>query len=124
MFRPLTTFCAVLFSTLAPVLLLAPAVIYWLFGLEPHPLGDFMAKRAAVLFVGLAALCWLARNTQSAEVQRLVAATIGLSMACMALLGAVEFARANAGIGIWLAILAETSIATLYARTWLAHRQP
>ncbi len=124
MFHRLTTICAVLFSTLAPVLLIAPAIIYWLFGLEAHALGDFMSKRAAMLFVGLATLCWLARNSQSAEVQRLVAAVLGLSMGGMALVGLFEFARSNAGLGIWLAILPEALIAALYARMWLARAQP
>ena len=124
MFQRLTTLCAALFSLLTLVLLLAPAIIYWLFGIEQNPLGDFMSKRAAMLFVGLATLCWLARTSQTTEVQRLVAAAIGLSMGGMAFLGVYEFIRGNAGVGIWLAIIAETTIATLYARSWLAHSMP
>ena len=40
-------------------LLFFPSAIYFLFGLDSHSVGNFMARRAAMLFVGVAIVSFL-----------------------------------------------------------------
>jgi len=115
-FKSITTVCAAIFATLAVTLWCAPQIIYILFEVDGAPIGDFMAKRAASLFVGLTTLCVLARNSQSPEVQRIVATSLGLGMAVMAVTGTYEVLRGFAGAGIWPAIIAEIVITAAYVR--------
>lgn len=117
-FHKISALCGGLFLLLSALLMFFPEIIYWLFGLDQNDLGDFMGKRAAMLFIGFSALCWLSRRTQDIAVQRVVSAAICISMAGMALIGIYEFLRGFAGIGIWFAIITEIAISALSFRTW------
>jgi hypothetical protein len=99
-----------------------PGLVCWLFQIEGNSLGDFLAKRAAMLFAGLSMLSFLARQSQSAEVQRLVSASIGTAMGGMALLGVSEWIWGMAGPGILLAVAVELVIAGLCYKVLLALR--
>jgi len=89
-----------------------------LFQIQGNDLGDFLAKRAGVLFLGLTVLCYYSRNSYTAEVQDLVSLAVGLSMGVMAFLGIFEFTRGTVGSGIFLAVVIESTIAFLF----FAHR--
>ena len=121
-YRMLSTGVALICITLCLTLMFAPTIIYWLFGLDGNALGDFMTKRAGVLFLGLAILCFASRNTTSPEVIQLVSLSLGVAMLVMALLGVFELARGNAGLGILLAVVAELIIAALFWKTHSAAR--
>ncbi|MCF6233039.1 MAG: hypothetical protein L3J36_08075 [Rhodobacteraceae bacterium] len=124
MFYKISSFCAGLFLLLGATLVFLPEMVYWLFGLPQNELGDFLAKRAAMLFLGFSVLCFLSRNTQSTDVRRIVSAAVWVSMGGMALIGAYEFLRGYAGIGIWMAIMIETVTSVLFFRIWLMSDNP
>ena len=122
-YRRTTTITSLIFITLFVALVLFPQVIYWLFNLQQNDVSDFLAKRAGMLFLGLAILCFYSRNTSSMEVEKLVSLSIATSMTAMAVLGIFEFLRGNAGPGIMVAVFAELVIALFFYRLWSAHRQ-
>ena len=47
---------------LAVVLGFAPQIIYWIFGIDGNDTADFIARRAAVMFLGLAVISWMGRG--------------------------------------------------------------
>lgn len=116
----LCTVTAAIYAALALTLLFIPGLIYWLFELQGNALGDFVAKRAAMLFFGFALMCFMARGSQAAETRRLVAATLALAMTGLALTGIYEFSRGYVGLGIWLAIAVEAAITLSFGRLLLA----
>lgn len=117
-FKQISSFSALLFATLGVLLFAMPSVIFWMFELQQHELGDFLARRAALLFLGLTVLCFLARNSQHHEVQRIVSVSMCVSMGAMAMLGAYEALRGYAGPGIWGAIFVEVCVSALFFRAW------
>lgn len=108
--------CA-LYAAIALVLLLFPGLIYWLFDLTPDPLGDFLSKRAAMLFLALATICYLTRNASASEIRNAIALGIAFGMIGLALTGVYEFFRGYVGIGIWLAIVTEVVVAASFLST-------
>ncbi len=117
-FRQLCLSVSTVFFILCLTLAVTPHIIYWLFDIDSNDLGDFLAKRAGVLFLGLSLLCFHARASTSDEVRSLVSFAVGSSMAAMAVLGVYEFSRATVGAGIWVAITAEATIAALFLLQW------
>lgn len=113
-YRSLSIAVSILFGALCITLIVLPELIYWMFQLQGNSLGDFLAKRAGVLFLGLSVLCYHSRNTRSAEIQRLVSLTIALTMAAMAFMGALEFFKGVVGAGIFVAIIVELGIALMF----------
>lgn len=71
-FRIVSIAAAILCLTLASFLFVFPDFIYWIFGLDSHALGDFLAKRAAMLFLGFATLCYLSRNAEDCDLRRAI----------------------------------------------------
>jgi hypothetical protein len=120
--RQVSTLAALLFLVLFATLVLLPEIVYWLFRLQENELGDFLSKRAGVLFLGLSILCFYSRNTKSIEVENTVALSVGTAMGAMALLGVYELVRGNAGLGILVAVIVELSIAALFSRLWFKNR--
>lgn len=121
-FQRMCLVVSVVFATLCLTLLFWPGLVYWLFQIEGNSLGDFLAKRAAMLFAGLTMLSFLARQSQSAEVHRLVSASIGTAMGGMALLGVSEWIWGMAGPGILLAVAVELGFAGLCYKVLFALR--
>ena len=113
-YRHLSIAASILFGCLCFALIVYPQIVYLLFQIQGNDLGDFLAKRAGVLFFALAILCFHSRNSHSAEVQGLVALTVGIAMGAMALMGLFEFFRGSVGAGIFVAIVIETAIALLF----------
>ncbi|MHA3915798.1 hypothetical protein [Halovulum sp. GXIMD14793] len=121
-FRLIASVAGFLYLVLSAVLILFPEVIYWLLGQEGNGLGDFLAKRAGVLFIGFSVFCLASRKTESPEVIGIVTLSIGTAMSAIAGLGLYEFINGNAGAGIMIAIVIEVIIATLFLRLWFGHR--
>lgn len=117
-FHSICSGVALLFLSLCVTLVALPEIVYWLFSLQGNDLGDFLAKRAGMLFLGLSVLCFLSRNSTNSEVKRIVAASIGAAMGAMALLGIYELVRGNAGLGILAAIFIEIAITALFMPFW------
>lgn len=102
--------CFILFATL----LLVPGLIYWIFELVGNDVSDLMAKRAAMLFLGIAVLIFLSRNASPSQLRANLCFGLAVMMAGLAGVGLFEFFRGAVGIGIWLAIMTEISFALAY----------
>lgn len=117
-FKTICSVIALMFLLLCLTLNFLPQLVYWLFAWQGNDLGDFMSKRAGMLFLGLSALCLLARDTTSNEVKRLLSASVGAAMAGLAVLGLFELMRGNAGWGILVAVVVEIAIVWTLLRVW------
>jgi hypothetical protein len=113
-FKTVSLAASALCCTLFLCLLLTPGLIYWLFGVESHATADLLAKRAAMLFLGLAVLSFLGRNAPHSSLRQAVSVAMATTMAGLILAGIYEFFMGTAGIGIWLAICGEALFLCLY----------
>lgn len=113
-----------LYSALFLCLLVAPDLIYWLFGIERHTTADLFAKRAAMLFLGLAVLTFLGRNAPHSSLRQAVSVAMATTMAGLMLTGMYEFFFGSAGIGIWSAIGGEALFLGLYLQVTLKNARP
>lgn len=113
-FKAVSLAASALCSTLFVCLLLTPDLIYWLFGVESHATADLLAKRAAMLFLGLAVLSFLGRNAPYSSLRQAVSVSMATTMAGLILAGMYEFFMGTAGIGIWSAIGGEALFLCLY----------
>ncbi len=118
MFHIVNRYASAILAALSLTLLIAPAIVHWLFQIDSGAATDIMSRRAAMLFAGLATITFLARDTDSTEVQRVVSAGITVTMAGLAVLGFVEWIRGAVGVGIFLAIAVELVFTALYFRLW------
>lgn len=109
-FHILMIISAVISTALAITLGFFPSLIYWMFSIEAAESADFLARRAACLFLGLAILFGSARTITHQQTQKIIASVIVLTMAPMALLGMFEFARGFAGPGIFIAVCVEAAL--------------
>lgn len=111
----LTCLCSVLFV----LLLLAPGVIFWLFGVPQSETADLIARRAAMLFLGLAVISW---NAHSAPPSIGFSLGIVVAMLGLASAGSYEFLRGFAEWPILLAVIVEVSVAGLFLK-YTRHRK-
>ncbi len=121
-FRLVSSLTAFIASLLFIVLLFVPEIAFTLFAVEENQSAFFIARRAAMLFLGIAVVAWVGRDApHSASRQALC---IGLTVAMLALvaLGTAELIRGFAGVGILLAIITEALLAGLYLRLYLINR--
>lgn len=119
-YKLVSTAMAGLCLILSIALTFFPNLIYWLFELVPNGLGDFLAKRAAVLFLGLSILSYLSRNAPPSELRSAIALAFFVTMGGLALVGLYEYLRGYAGPGIWLAMSTETAFGYAFWRLWSA----
>ncbi|MCF6322646.1 MAG: hypothetical protein L3J32_12900 [Rhizobiaceae bacterium] len=103
-------------------LLFTPEFIFWIFQIEGSETADFIARRAAMLFLGLAIIAYFGRHSPNSIMRQAVSLGMGVSMVALAVLGAFEFFRGFSGPGIWFAILAETGFAIAYLSIWYTNR--
>ena len=108
-----------LYVALFACLLIAPNLIYWLFGISGDATADLLAKRAAMLFLGLAVLAFLGRNAPPSHLRQAVSAGMAAALAGLMLTGMYEFFVGTAGGGIWVAIGGEAVFLVLYLRVML-----
>ena len=104
------------------VLLVAPPVVFWMFGIDGGPVAALLTRRAAVLVLGVALTLWLAREAAPSPARQAIAFGVGVSWLGLAVLGAVEFFRGMAGAGIWVAIVTELALGGSFLRAWAADR--
>lgn len=105
---------AILCFTLFICLLLAPDLIYWVFGLVGNDVSDLMARRAATLFLGVSVIIFLSRNAPQSQLRQNLCVGLAVMMAALAAVGMFEFFRGAVGAGIWLAITTEIAFAAAY----------
>lgn len=100
--------------TLFVCLFLAPELIYWIFGLIGNDVSDLMARRAAMMFMGLAAIIFLSRNAEPSQLRQSLCLGLAIMMGALAIIGIFEFLRGAVGVGIWFAITTEIAFALAY----------
>jgi len=115
-FRTACLGTSIIWGALCLTLLLWPALVFWLFQIETSPSTVFMTRRAAMLFLGLATLMFVVKDTADVIAQRAVSAAAIAGMGGLAILGLFEFMRGDAGIGIWIAILVEVGLVGTFIR--------
>lgn len=113
-YKAVSIAASALCSALFACLLVAPDLIYWLFGIERHTTADLLARRAAMLFLGMAVLTFLGRNAPYSSLRQVVSVAMATTMAGLMLTGMYEFFLGTAGIGIWSAIGGEALFLGLY----------
>ena len=117
-FKTMATLASAVTGMLCLVLLILPALIFWLFGIEGGADAAFMSRRAGCLFLGIAVLLWCFRGAPLGDAQKGVCLAVSAMMSALAVLGLVEFLRGAAGYGIWLAIFAEVGFSTAFGLLW------
>ena len=121
-FKNMSSITAFIALSLCMLLLFSPGVVFWLFNIEGHSSAFFIGRRAAMLFLGVSVLTWMSRNAVHSESRQAICVGLSVSMITLALLGSVEYLRGYAGAGILLAIVTEFTLAFLYFRIWLSHK--
>lgn len=99
------------FALLCATLVFAPGLVLWLFDLADAASATVLARRAGVLFLGLALVLLLTQTHPSNSSRKAIQYAVAVMLCAMALLGLVEWLRGGVGPGIWLAILAELLLA-------------
>ncbi len=95
-----------------------------LFEIDGNESAYFISRRAAMLFLGFAVISYFSRNAQNTDTRQSILLGLALSMFGLAILGAFEFARGFAGVGIFLAVGTELFLAVSYGSIWLSSRKP
>jgi hypothetical protein len=119
-FRTLNYITFGLSVVLSILLLFFPEVIFVIFGVRGNESAYFISRRAAMFFLGYAAIAFFSRNSQPSECRQSIALGIALSMMGFAVLGLFEFFRGFAGAGIFLPIIVELFLSISYFSVWLS----
>ncbi len=122
LYRNLSTATAGLSLALFGCLLFAPGLIFLLFGMPGGESAEIMSRRASMLFLGFAIICWLARNAEDSVLRQALSAGLSAAMLGLAGTGLFELVRGAVGPGVLLAVAAEVAIGSIYARVWLISR--
>ncbi|MEP2653330.1 MAG: hypothetical protein ABJH06_15210 [Paraglaciecola sp.] len=117
-FKVTSTITAVIAFTLCLVLILIPEVLFMLFHIDENSSAIFMARRAAMLFLGISVFSWFGRNAKHSESRQAICLSLSISMFALAFLGSAEYLRGYAGIGILLAVITEATLAFMYFKIW------
>ncbi len=121
-FKTLSIVSAAIAGALFLTLLFVPGLVFWLFQIPASDSAAFLARRAAVLFLGFGLIMWRIRDSETSPTIQAICFGWGLSMAGLAMLGTVEFLRGFAGGGIFAAIAIETFLGVSYLRLALKMR--
>jgi len=122
-FKQISIFTAALTFILFLLLLTTPTIVFSLLGVPEHEAAFFIARRTAMLFLGISLLSWLGRHAEHSVLRQAVCMGLSVSMFCLAVLGGIEFFRGYANAGIWLAIIIEITLGIAYLSVWSKHKQ-
>jgi len=117
-YERISSFSAFVAASLCLVLLARPEIEFDLLGVALTESSAFIGRRAAMLFLGIAVICWSSRKSPVNEARQAITLGVVVSMFALVVLGAVEFSRGLAGKGIWLAMLTETVIGLAQLKVW------
>lgn len=121
-FKPLSIITAALSLVLFSLLLFLPEPIFLIFQIPETDSAFFIARRAAMLFLGIGILSWLGRDAHHSALRQSVCLGLAVAMIGLAGLGTGEYLRGYAGIGISLAVLTEALIGIAYVKIWIDNR--
>ena len=117
-FKNISLVTALITTLVAFQLLFMPDHIFTGFGLTGNEEAFFIARRAAMLFIGFSLLLFLECNRPSSPSRRSLCISISCFMLLLALLGIYEYLRDYAGQGIMLAVAIELCISAAYLKLW------
>lgn len=103
-------------SALFAVMFVMPNAILFLFDLDADVAGQVIARRAAILFLGITLITAPLRRINDPLIQRSTCLSLAITMVALAALGSVEFALGRVGPLIFLAVLTEVAFAHLFWR--------
>lgn len=106
-FETISRLAFALTLVLGLTLIFVPSLYLMLFQIPVEPAALTIGRRAGVLFLGLATLTFMTKDSETSEVRLVVSATAVVVMGAFILLGLIEFVRGTVGLGIWLAIAVE-----------------
>ncbi len=95
-------------------LLTLPEMILELFAVPSTSSAEFLARRAAVLFLGNTILCFRFAELEAGALRRKICQALALMWLVLAALGLGELLRGFAGLGILPAIVTETIFGILF----------
>jgi hypothetical protein len=121
-FKTISTITAIVAFILFLLLLLAPEIIFILFQVQGGESAFFISRRAAMLFMGIAAFSWIGRNAVHSESRQAICVGLSISMLALAMLGIIEFARGFTGGGIFFAIITEVTLGVAYFKIWAGNK--
>lgn len=121
-FRVLSITAASISCLLFLTLLLVPQLIFMLFEIEATASASFLARRAAMLFLGYAVITYVSRNAEHSSARQAISLGLAATWVSLAVLGVFELVRGVAGFGILLAIGAELLLAFAYGSIWFVNR--
>ncbi len=107
-FRTLSIVSAAVSGALFLTLLFVPGLVFWLFQIPASDSAAFLARRAAVLFLGFGVIVWRIRDADASPAIQAICVGWGVAMLALAVLGSMEFVRGFAGVGIFAAVAIET----------------
>jgi len=103
-------------------LLVLPEPLFMLFEIPETESAFFIARRTALLFLGICIMSWAGRNAEHSESRQAISLGLAISMIGLVILGSAEFIRGYVGMGIGLAILPEVLLSAAYLNIWLVNR--
>lgn len=121
-FSTLSVITSIISFLLFVTLFLTPQLIFTLFEVEGNASAYFLARRAAMLFLGYAVIAYIARHANNSNARQAIILGIGTAMLSLSVLGAVELFRGFAGFGILLAMVTEFLLAIAYFLLWFLNR--
>ena len=114
MFRWAAMATAILCKALFVVFLIWPGSYVEAYGVTADRGADFLGRRAAAMFLGLAVILWITRNDAPTPSRQAISYGIATVFAGIAFTGLFEFGRGNAGINIVVAAAGEMLIAFVF----------
>ncbi len=119
-FQLVAVLTALAFVALFVILLVNSAGYIGTYGLAPDAGADFMARRAAPMFIGLAVLLWWLRDLPAGTARDGVCFGMAALWCGIAVTGLYEFVRGQAGFAIVIAAAAELLAAAAFL--WVRKR--
>lgn len=121
-FRGLAIMTSVLFSLIGLIWFLAPGLPMAGWGLTLTPSVEVLGRRSAALYLGVAAMFFLARNAELSPARSALTKGIVLVGLMLAALGVIEFATGHVTPRILVAVVLEVSIALAFL--YVGREQP
>lgn len=75
-YKTTSTYTALIAFTLFSILILFPEMLFWLFGIEQNNSALFVGLRMAMLFLGLAILLWVGKDSAHSESRQAISLSI------------------------------------------------
>ncbi|MCJ8296127.1 MAG: hypothetical protein MJK15_17115 [Colwellia sp.] len=121
-FKILALFTSLLCFYIFYLLFRTPEKFLFDVGVTGSEAAYFVARRAAMLMLGISVLMFCARNLKNGRARQAIVLSLVVTMSSLALLGSYEFSRGFVNEGIIGAIVIESMLAMAFFTIWLVNR--